>query len=111
MSGADRARFSAIINGGQHGHVVSYERKAMRSITWLKSHVEASGGADYVLTSDLDDDDALRDDFCAYVHALIRQRAAPQTLAPLLFLVVKRRFNGIFELSQIRPWACVSRWV
>ena len=102
MSDTDRACISAIINGREHGHVGSYEREAMRLITRLEPYMEVSG-ADNLLTSDLDDDDALRDDFYAYVHALIRQRAAQHILAPLLFLGCEAPVQWDFRAEPNSP--------
>ena len=78
------------------------------SSAWLTQYTGPIDPGDYLVTTNLDDDDALPDDFVARLHQAVRRQT--ETGAPLLVLGAVEITGWDLVITEQMPWGSSAPW-
>jgi hypothetical protein len=106
-----RAKWQAIVSSRPNSHIVTYQPGKFEPLEWLHEAIEAQGGADYVPTTALDDDDAVRDRHCAYLRAHVDDLHRRGALPELQFIGCENPVQSDFRRAAGAPLGMCKPWI
>lgn len=104
-----RERLKALVSERPRTYLHDYnEADDLGGLEWLRPYLHTPEQGDYVVTTTLDDDDALPRDFVARLHEAVQRLAASRP--PLLILGVAKTIEWDLALSDDAPLGWTAPW-
>jgi hypothetical protein len=111
MPPAFRSRLETLLDGRSNFFIHAYDPEArMDELAWLEPYFGPGPAPDYVLSTNLDDDDALPDNFVSSVHEHVVSAAADGDLPAVKILGIKDIVQWDMMTSRRAPLGWRSPW-
>jgi hypothetical protein len=111
MPAAFRSRLETLLEGRPNFFIHPYDAAVrMDRLEWLAPYFDQGAVPDYVLSTNLDDDDALPDNFVASVHRDVRSAFEEGSLPPVKILGIKEILQWDMITSRHAPLGWRSPW-
>ena len=106
-----RSRLETLLEARPNFVIHAYDpADRMDRLEWLERYIEPDKSPDYVLTTNLDDDDALPDNFVTSVHRHVTMTHGQGTLPPVKILGITEIIQWDMITSRRAPLGWRSPW-
>lgn len=106
-----RSRLEALLNGRPNFFIHTYDPVVrMDKLEWLEPYFRRDPDPAFVLSTNLDDDDALPDNFVSSVHEHISSAYTKGALPPVKILGIKKIVQWDMITSRRAPLGWRSQW-